>query len=127
MRQVSTAPVIRISAQGPFLGIEEYARDKTSTLLHLAHEPVLAVTVRLVRPDEVRKPVAASAVMDVNGRILTAHVEAPTARESVDRLVATMRTRLERNARHWEARRAATKRAAARDARRARRPRSCAG
>jgi ribosome-associated translation inhibitor RaiA len=119
MRQEFAAPVVQVSAHGPFLGIEEYAREKVSSLLHLAHEPVLAARVRLLRPADLRRPVVAVAVLDVNGRVIHARAEAPEARESVDRLVSILRTRLERSARHWEARRSAASHAAARDERRA--------
>jgi hypothetical protein len=87
MRQEFTAPVVQVSAHGPFPGIEEYAREKVSALLHLAHEPVLAARVRLLRPADLRRPVVAVAVLDVNGRVIHVRAEAPGARESVDRRV----------------------------------------
>jgi len=104
------APRVDVVTDGSFLGIEEYVQRKIGALLRLAHEPVLSARVRLTRSPGLgaRHPVTARATVDVNGRPVHAGVTATTARESVDRLEATLRTALERHARHWEARRGRT-------------------
>src|ERR1700752_1217088 len=84
-----------------------YARKKIGELGRFTHEPVLRARVRLSEhgdPAVVRR-VVAQANLDVNGRLVRAQVEAVTAREAIDRLEARLRHRLERGARHWEAKR----------------------
>jgi hypothetical protein len=103
-------PAVRVSIHdGLSHGVTDYARTKMTAVLRLAHEPVLAARVRLTRHADpaVSRPVIAQANLDVNGRLVRAVVAAPTAREAVDLLEAKLRHRLERIARHWEARRGA--------------------
>jgi len=88
-------------------GADDYAREKITSLLHLAPAPVLFARVRLTKhPDpSVARPVVAQANLDVNGRLVRAQVAGATPREAIDRLEATLRHRLERIAEHWENRR----------------------
>lgn len=88
-------------------GTADYARNKIGALLHLAHRPVLSARVRVTRHGDpaVPYPVVAQANINVNGRLVRAQAEGETSREAVDRLAARLRHRLERVARHWEARR----------------------
>ena len=114
-------PAVEVVTEGRFWGIEDYAGEKVTALLRLAHEPVLSVRVRVTRhPQALWRPVVAHAAVDVNGRLVHVSATGPTPRACVDRLTARLRTRLERNARHWEARRGRASRAAARADRRGR-------
>lgn len=119
MTERQPTPLVEVATDGRFSGIDEYARAKVTPLLRLAHEPVLSARVRLTRHVDpaVRRPVVARADLDVNGRPVCVRVTAPTPCEGVDLLVATLRTRLERGARHWEARRGAQAGVATREAR----------
>ncbi|WP_286149216.1 sigma 54 modulation/S30EA ribosomal C-terminal domain-containing protein [Mycobacterium sp. IS-1496] len=90
-------------------GAVDYARAKIGRLGRVADGPVLAARVRLTeRPAPTgKRPVIAQANLDVAGRLVRAQVEGATAREAIDRLEDRLRRRLERVARHWEARRGA--------------------
>ncbi|GAA4542371.1 HPF/RaiA family ribosome-associated protein [Mycobacterium paraffinicum] len=85
----------------------EYARTKVGELTRYASRPVRHARVRLTRHRDpaVQRPVVAQANLDVDGRPVRAQVQADTARESVDLLVARLRRRLERAAEHRDARR----------------------
>jgi hypothetical protein len=104
-RQVRTVPAVDVVTEGRFLGIDEYARRKVTGVLRLAHEPALAVRVRLTRPADPAVPVAAAATVELRGHRVHVGVTAPTARESVDLLVARLRRALEHRARRREPRR----------------------
>ncbi|ULE33417.1 ribosome hibernation promotion factor [Mycobacterium sp. IDR2000157661] len=106
----SATPVtIDVATRGRFPGAAEYARDKIGGLFHLADRPVLYARVRLTEHADpaVSRPVIAQANLDVSGRVVRAQVDGVNAREAIDRLTARLRQRLERTARHWEARRGA--------------------
>jgi hypothetical protein len=110
MTPSTTGPacVIDVRTEGPFPATAEaYARDKVGAVLRLAHEPVLSARVRLTRHADpaVPRPVIVKANLDVNGRPVRACVAAATEREGVDLLEARLRSKLERSARHWEAKR----------------------
>ncbi|MFN8028130.1 MAG: sigma 54 modulation/S30EA ribosomal C-terminal domain-containing protein [Acidimicrobiia bacterium] len=76
----------------------EYARDKVDRLRSLAGAPVLFARVDLRwSTDPAReRPVDAKASIDVNGRLVRAHVAADTVTEAVDLLDARLRERLAR-------------------------------
>jgi hypothetical protein len=100
--------VIDVVVEGTFpTSIEQYARAKIGSLLQLSHEPVLSARVRLMRHADpaATPPVIAKATLDVGGRPIRASVGAAGEREGVDLLEARLRHKLERAARHWEARR----------------------
>lgn len=84
-----------------------YAREKITSAVAHAHEPVPFARVRVTRhPDPaMARPVVAQANLDVDGRLVRAQISAPTTREAIDLLQDRLRARLERRARHWEARR----------------------
>ena len=86
---------------------QEYARGKVQALLEHVRDPILTVRVRLTHlPDPaVPRHAIAQATLDVNGRLVRAHVAAPTMREAIDRLQDRLRDRLDRLNPHWEARR----------------------
>lgn len=92
---------------GQMPGIDAYVQDKIGGLSRLTHQPVLHARVRLSKHADpaVDHPVVAQANLDVNGRIVRAHVQGETAREAVDRLEARLRHRLERVAERQETRR----------------------
>lgn len=100
---------VEVTTHGALPGAEDYARDKIGKLAHVAHRPVLFAKVKLTRHGDpaVPRPVVAQANLDVNGRHVRAQAEAVSAREAIDRLADRLRRRLERVARHWEARRGA--------------------
>jgi ribosome-associated translation inhibitor RaiA len=101
-------PEVRISISGEVPeGTSDYARDKIAKAARIAHDPVLDARIRItVHPDPAVQPaVTAQVNLDVNGRMVHVQIEAPTVREAVDLLEARLRTRLDRAARHWEARR----------------------
>jgi ribosomal subunit interface protein len=79
---------------GEFAGA--YARDKVSTALEVAHEPVLHTHVVLdVSHDPARRrPAVAEVTADVNGRTVRAKTSAPTMNEAVDDLHDVLRRRL---------------------------------
>lgn len=113
MRRRKTTPSVSVDVtlRGEFPpGTASYARDKIGKLARLAHEPVLAARVRLTQHGDpaVARPAVAQGNLDVNGRLVRAQAEASGAEEAVDRLEAKLRHRLERIARHWEARRGGT-------------------
>lgn len=85
-----------------------YTRDKLAVLLRHAGQPVLHSRVRVVRhADPAReRPVTAQVNVDLDGRLVRAHVDATTPREAVDLLLDRLRQRLGRAAHGWEARRA---------------------
>jgi len=76
----------------------EYARDKIDRLRGMVGAPVLFARVDLRRfTDPAReRPVDAKASVDVNGRLVRAHVAADTVTEAVDLLDARLRERLAR-------------------------------
>lgn len=109
MRQTRTTetPEVHVAVEGLPPSTADYARRKIGALLEQAHEPVLFTRVRLTRHRNpaMECPVVAQANLDVNGRLIRAQVAAPTATEAVDALDTRLRSRLERVAEHWEARR----------------------
>src|SRR5215207_6687427 len=101
-------PTVRVSIRGEVPdGTAEYTDTKIIRALRRASEPVLDARVRLTvhRDLAVQRPVTAEANLDLRGRAVRVQVDAPTAREAVDLLDARLRQRLDRMARHWQARR----------------------
>lgn len=95
-----------VQARGEVSSAERaYAHDKVEHLLTLARSPVLFARVDLtMHSDPARDRRAfAKAELDVNGRVVRAHVAAASTFEAVDRLEARLRERLERFAHHEEA------------------------
>jgi ribosome-associated translation inhibitor RaiA len=95
-----------VQARGEVVQAERaYARDRIEHLLDLAPGPVLFARVDLTaHADPAReRPAFAKAELDVNGRLVRAHVAAATMFEAVDLLEARLRERLERFAHHQEA------------------------
>lgn len=82
-----------------------YAQDKISRLSSTAPGPVLYARVDLTaHADPAReRPAFAKAELDVNGRLVRAHVAAGTMFEAIDMLETRLRDRLERFAHHEEA------------------------
>lgn len=76
---------------------QAYARHKIGQLAKLAPGPMLLARVKLQRaPDPaLDRPVLAQATLDVNGRVVRAHVAARQFDEAVDLLEARLRDRLE--------------------------------
>lgn len=98
---------VDVTADPELSDAADYAVAKIGRLGRFADGPVLAARVRLTKhPDPaVSRAVLAQANLDVDGRSVRAQVQGVTAREAIDRLDNRLRRRLERIARHWEARR----------------------
>ncbi len=84
-----------------------YARLRIAVLARHTHEPILHARVRLTMAGDpaVARPAIAQASLDLDGRLVRAHVAAKTMLEAIDMLHDRLRRRLERMAEHWEARR----------------------
>jgi ribosome-associated translation inhibitor RaiA len=82
----------------------DYAEKKISRVRSLAPGPVLFTEVMLTaHADAAReRPASAKAELDVNGRLVQAHVAAGTMLEAIDLLEARLRNRLQRFAQHEE-------------------------
>ncbi|WP_314612844.1 sigma 54 modulation/S30EA ribosomal C-terminal domain-containing protein [Streptomyces stackebrandtii] len=83
-------------------GADAYAREKVLATLDHVSEPVLAARVKLTQAvsGSAARPAAAQAVVDVNGRLVRAHVAASTMFEAADLLQERLTTRLARARRH---------------------------
>lgn len=111
--RTTTQPVEVAAAHGtvPAHAIE-LAREKVGAVLRLAPAPVLFARVTLAHETarSIERPAVAKAVLDVNGRIVRAHVAAARFDEAVNLLEAKLRHGLEilaekrRAARHRPAR-----------------------
>ncbi|BAX92995.1 sigma 54 modulation/S30EA ribosomal C-terminal domain-containing protein [Mycobacterium shigaense] len=89
---------VEVTTHGQLSEAADYARDKVGELSQYIRRPVLNARLRLARHGDpaVARPVVAQANLDVDGVPVRAQVEATTAREAVDLLVARLRRRLER-------------------------------
>jgi ribosome-associated translation inhibitor RaiA len=94
-----------VEARGNVSAAErEYAQAKIGRLRGLVPGPVLFSRVALTaHADAAReRPASAKGALDVNGRLVRAHVAAGTMFEAIDLLEARLRDRLERYAHHQE-------------------------
>lgn len=98
---------VDVTADGDLSDAVDHAKAKIGRLGRFTDRPVLAARVRLTElPDQATgRAVLAQGNLDLDGRWIRAQVEGVTAREAVDRLEDRLRRRIERTARHWEARR----------------------
>jgi ribosome-associated translation inhibitor RaiA len=106
MMTSEVAVEVIVQARGEVSRAERaYARNRVERLLSLAPGSVLFARVDLTaHADPARdRPAFAKAELDVNGRLVRAHVAAATMLEAVDALEARLRLRLERFAHHEEA------------------------
>jgi ribosome-associated translation inhibitor RaiA len=97
---------VLVQARGEVSKAERaYAHDKVEHLLRRVKRPVLFARVDLnLHADPAREHGAfAKAELDLNGRVVRAHVAAATMFEAVDLLEARLRERLERVEHHQEA------------------------
>lgn len=85
-------------------GAKRSAVQKVRAVTRLISVPVLSARVRLALSADpaVERPATAQARLDLNGRMLRAHVAAPTMREAIDELNDRLREQLERLAPDWE-------------------------
>jgi ribosome-associated translation inhibitor RaiA len=100
----ATAGVV-VESRGDVSSAErDYAEKKVARVRSLAPGPVLFAEVTLTaHADAAReRPASAKAELDVNGRLVRAHVAARTMLEAIDLLEARLRNRLERFAHHEE-------------------------
>ena len=84
----------------------EYARAKIGSVIRHSPEPVMSARVKLTShagPTPAR-PVVAQVNLDVNGRLVRATAEAPSAAEAVDAVEAKLRRRIDRVARQRDMR-----------------------
>lgn len=98
---------VEVTTRGELPGAAEYARDKIGALGRLTDQPVLFAHVKFTKHANPAResPVLAQANIDVNGRLVRAQVQAPTASEAVDQLETRLQRRLERITRQWETQR----------------------
>lgn len=92
-------PEVTVHATGPVTSTERaYAARKIMHLLRVAPAPVLFAKVDLIaEPDPARdRPAVVKAELDVNGRLVRAHVAAATMLVAVDLVEARLRQRLDR-------------------------------
>jgi ribosome-associated translation inhibitor RaiA len=104
----ATNPEVAVHATGPVTKTERaYASRKIAQLLRIAPGPVLFAKADLVsETDPAReRPAIVKAELDVNGRLVRAHVAAATMFAAVDLVEARLRHRLERLAETGAARR----------------------
>jgi ribosome-associated translation inhibitor RaiA len=95
---MSTDLQIQVAARGA-VGDEyiRYAEEKIRAVTPAAPRPVLFARVALSQHENpsVERPASAKATLDVSGRLVRAHVAAPTMREAVDLLEDRLRRRLD--------------------------------
>jgi hypothetical protein len=88
-------------------GVRAEAVRMVRALAGYAHEPVLHAKVRLTRtgdPARLRR-VVVELTLDVSGRLVIAQAVGNTTQDALRLVRDRMRQRLDRTARHWEARR----------------------
>ena len=101
-------PKVDVVVRGPVPSdAAEYMRSRISAVAAHAHGPILFVRAKLTQVGDpaVARPSIAQVNLDVNGRLVRAHVAAENMREAIDLLVDRLRQRIDRMAQHWEARR----------------------
>lgn len=78
----------------------EYAMHRMGTLIDKVKEPILFARVKLtLAPDPARpRPALAQALIDVNGDLIRAHVDAETMPAAIDLVQARLRAKLEHRA-----------------------------
>lgn len=99
-------PALEIVARGRHAeGARDYAAQKMRRVVDMVDEPVLHARVKLdVAPDPaVERPALAQATLDVNGRLVRAHVAARTVREAIDLLDQRLRDQVEHRAERQKA------------------------
>jgi ribosome-associated translation inhibitor RaiA len=91
-------------------GAKRSAAQKVRAITRLISVPILFARVRLTMSADpaVERPATAQATLDLNGRLLRAHVAAPTMRKAIDELNDRLRDQLERYAPDWESMRGTT-------------------
>jgi len=87
-----------------------YAQRKIAGLTRYSREPIglARLTFTVSGSPAVHQHLRIRAQLDLDGRMLVAQAEAPTAREAVDALDTRLKRRLQRMNPHWEARRSRT-------------------
>ncbi|MFF5336181.1 sigma 54 modulation/S30EA ribosomal C-terminal domain-containing protein [Streptomyces sp. NPDC013181] len=101
--KTSQAVDVQVRSRGQVpRGADAYAREKVLAALDQVSEPVLTAQVKLTQQvsGSAARPAAARAVVDVNGRLVRAHVAASTMFEAVDLLRERLTARLARVRRH---------------------------
>jgi ribosome-associated translation inhibitor RaiA len=88
----------------------DYARRKVAAVSRLTAQPVLFARIRLTQSSDpaVERPAQAWATLDVNGRLVRAHVAAGSMFEAVDELEARLQRQVDRLLPDWESRRGGT-------------------
>ncbi|SDM35674.1 ribosome hibernation promotion factor [Allokutzneria albata] len=92
----SALPEAELSTAGAVpLGADEYARKRLAGLARVAPAPVDRVRVRLSRATgSGDRSAVVKAALHISGRVIRAHVAAPTFREAVDRMRDVLHHRL---------------------------------
>ncbi len=110
MRQRTSQPMpdVAVVVRGQVRpNMPEYVRSRIVALANHAHEPILFARAKLTESANpaVSRPAIAQANLDLDGRLVRAQVAAPTMTQAIDLLRERLSRRLDRLARHWEARR----------------------
>lgn len=112
----TSGTAIDVSVEGDVpSAVVEYARERLETVIRHVGDPVLLARLRLTQaPDPARdRPALAQVALDVDGKVVRAHVAARGPREAVDLLQRRLADQLEQRA---SRRRALRRRGATSDA-----------
>jgi ribosome-associated translation inhibitor RaiA len=97
---VGVAPdAVVVSTHGPVSDFDvSYAREKVGSVLRFCREPVLHVRVTLThKPDPaIAQHAVVEANLDLNGRLVRAHVARPSMQEAVDEVRDRLRDQVQR-------------------------------
>lgn len=88
---------VQTAARGPLPpGVLEYAQDKVARVAKFAARPVrfASVSLTVTENPSVDRPFTAEAVIDVDGRVVRAHVDGHEGREAIDLLESRLRRRV---------------------------------
>src|SRR3954454_15143880 len=91
--------LVQVRTRGPVPSFaSSYATRKIGSLARLISRPVLSARVRLTQSENpsLARPAVGQATIDINGRIVRAHVASATMREAVDALEDRLRDQLDR-------------------------------
>jgi ribosome-associated translation inhibitor RaiA len=97
---------VNVTTKGHVAGAAvEYARQRIAQLAATIDEPILFARVKLaIAPDPARKrPALAQATLDLDGRLVRAHVAANEMNEAIDLLQRRLRDKVEHEHEHQKA------------------------
>jgi hypothetical protein len=101
----TSSDFVVVETRGNVTGSDgDYARERVTSLLRYARDPVLFARVRLtlLTDPALARPAVAQVNLDVDGRLVRAQVARPTMREAVDEVHDRARDRLIKAAGDWQ-------------------------